>query len=388
MKITGIIAEYNPMHLGHRYHMEQTREKTNTNYIICAISGNFTQRGDVAVTNKWDRAKMALKCGADVVLELPFLHAVQSAKYFALGGVSLFNSLNCVDYLSFGCEADNISNLEQIAKYSEDASFKVTFAKNIDAGLSYKTAYEQTISKILGIQNSLFTPNNILAIEYLKAIYSLNSKIKPVGVKRWGGAFNDNTLYPTMSSASAIRNAMAQNQITKDVLNNIPKEIQEDYAFSPVFCDALFPYVLYKIRISTAEYINGIYDVCEGLEHKIIKSAKTAKNYDDLIAGIKSKRYSFTKIKRIMLYILFDVTKAKMQSIDDYPKYARVLGFKKSAKEVVAEITKKANLPIITKSSEFIHSPLLNYDILASDIYATLTNKDSATDYTQKLILV
>lgn len=395
MKITAIIAEYNPFHNGHAYHIRETCEVVGETYIICVMSGNFVQRGEPAIADKWARTRMALYSGADIVIELPFLYATQSAEGFALGAVEIVDALNCVDHLSFGSESGNLPALQSNAQVlmDEPPEFKKMIRHHLNEGESFPRAREHALYEILREDfEAVSSSNDILAVEYLKALLQFESLVEPVCIQRRGSNYRDEAIVQEYSSATALRKEIRENGITGKVLDNMPAESLSCMNGLPLTdLDEYFRLIQFKLRTMPVAEIADIYDVSEGLEHRIKSAAQGAENYWQLIMGIKSKRYTYTRIARVLLYCLFGVTKELIESANgDYPLYARVLGMRSHSKKLLSFLSKKSRIPLITKSAQLNQSPLMRYDLLATDVYGLL-NKEiapSGRDFTERLIVL
>ncbi|MBM6861322.1 nucleotidyltransferase, partial [Clostridium saudiense] len=319
MNITGIITEYNPFHNGHLYHLTEAKKATNSDGVICIMSGNFVQRGGPAIVDKWKRTEMALECGVDLVLELPTFYAVSSAEIFARGAISILNSLGIVDNLYFGSECGNIEQLYKIAKIltTNNDSFNSILKNNLKEGISFAKAREKSLidfSKDTSIKEVISSSNNILGIEYIKAILLEKSNIKPYTLKREGNKYNDTSLSSIFSSATSIRKTLLDNINSLDTLNNLmplssvnilKESLNTGYSFS--FDEDLYKYLRYKISTNCVNF-NNLYEISEGLDKKIIKEILDSTSYEDLILRIKSKRYTYTKISRLLtqIFIGFD----------------------------------------------------------------------------------
>jgi len=389
MKVAGIIAEYNPFHNGHRYHIDQTKRQTGSDYAICVMSGNFTQRGQPALADKWARTRMALAGGVDAVFELPFLYATQSAEGFASGGVKMLDALG-VDVLSFGSESGDLCELEQCAnaflqyKDALNASLKNFLSK----GISYAAAQEQA-ARSLGLPYSAPAgPNNILAIEYIKAVRRHGSAMGLFALKREGSGYSDEALGQGFPSARALRLAFEKGQ---DISSFLPSEslpyLPKDRASNIFF----FCILLYKLRMMTAKQIASVCDVSEGLEYKIKEAAKSAQDYEALIHLIKSKRYSYTRIARVLLYCLLDVTKGLILRANSCVLPGiRLLGFRRKSEALLSYLSTRSAVPIVTKAAELPDHFLFTHDRLATDVYSLLYKKaaPAGRDYTEKLIVL
>lgn len=397
MKITAIIAEYNPYHNGHDYQQNLIKKDNNSHYTVAVMSGNFTQRGEAALFDKWTRARLALSAGTDIVIELPALYALQSAEGFASGGVAIANGLTAVDELCFGSESADEQGLKNAARLllTEDQSFKDSLKDYLLQGFSFPAARMQALQAATGLNADIMNqPNDILAIEYLKALFRSGSSIVPRIMKRAGSGYHDTDISGTLGSASAVRIAVRQNDY-KGVYQNIPEDIRAYFQDvlkenKPVFTEDFYNLILYKLRIMKAWQISEIYGVQEGLEYKIEKAAAEADSMEALIAGIKSKRYTQTRISRILMCCLLNMTQENVHEANTYQGlYARVLGYRKEAIPAFSLLCKKSRIPVVTSGTQLPKNIISKTDVLASDIYALACSDTKAgRDYTEKLIVV
>lgn len=399
MNITGIITEYNPFHNGHLYHLSQAKKITKCDGVVCIMSGNFVQRGGPAIVDKWKRAEMALANGVDLVIELPTIYAVSSAEYFATGAVSILNSLGIVSNLFFGSECGDVNKLYKIAKLltSESIEYKELLKKHLSLGLPYVKARELALidfSKDEEIKNVISSSNNILGIEYIKAIIKLDSKIKPFTLKREGSSYNEKTLNNTFSSATSIREALKEDTELKSLEKFMPKEsillmselLNTNYNFS--FDEDIFQYIKYKLSTRCVNF-NNLCEVNEGLDKKLLKEISTSSSLNDLILKVKSKRYTYTKISRLLtqIYIGLDNYNLNPHSTSNF-NYARVLGFNKKGREILSLIKKSSEIPILTKIPKNHNNILLDLDIQATRAYSLLNQKvNPNSDYLLKPII-
>ena len=379
---SGIIAEYNPFHKGHKYHIDETIKKTGDD-IIAIISGNFVQRGEPAMLDKHARAKMALLNGVSLVLELPVEYATASADVFAMGAVNILNSCGVINCLSFGSEAGETETFENLAHIlnNEPLEFKELLKTELNKGLSYPSARNASLEKYTNKSlDFLNKPNNILGLEYMRQLKKINSSIKPITVERIVSDYNSSELSGEISSASAIRNALADKDYS--ALNSVPENciemLKDKYIPSINDYSDILAYIL---RTKPAKEISNIADITEGLENKI-----TDTDFDtvtDLIGKIKSKRYTYSKLQRALLHIILDITKEEQQK---NPGYIRVLGFRKDKKELLSEIAKKANLPVIINVKE--NEELLKKEIMATDIYNIAMGRKKGMEYVTPVVVV
>jgi len=388
MKTVGIIAEYNPFHNGHKYQIEKAKEITGADTVIVIMSGSFTQQGNIAAVNKFKRAEMAIQSGSDLIIELPTIFATSSAEMFAFGAVNILDKLNTVDYLIFGTECDSIDIINSIVdklitrKDIIDESIK----NEIKNGISYASARDSTLKKLLTEieYNEFSKPNNILAIEYLKALKTINSKIKPIAIQREVANHNDESISNSdiYASATSIRNELEDTNNIDNVVSYIPNETYEILSNSTLcFNEDMFKLLRYKILALGKENIQNIYDVTEGLENKIYDSIVTSKTYNDLINSIKSKRYTMSRIKRILTHIMLDITKEKYNSLS-CSYYARILKTNKN-NNILGILNKNASIPILANINdnnkdnldEKIKQSLL-LDFNSSNIYEIISNNN------------
>lgn len=389
MKVLGIISEYNPLHMGHLYHISTSKEKTGATHTICVMSGNFVQRGEPAVVDKWARARMALHAGIDLVLELPVVFACASAEIFAYGAVRTLHNTGVVDFLSFGSEQGELDSLCKIASllHEEPAEFKEFLKQYLDMGFSFPVSREKALHAVLKElpENIMSHSNNILAIEYLKALKKLKSPIQPVTIRRMGASYLSTEMFSSFSSATAIRRfLMDGGMVTDPVLTgNLPdftvnllhNEIINKRG--PVFPDAFSEIILYRLRTIDPETLRNVPDVTEGLENRLISCAIKAGTLSEFVSMAASNRYPATRIKRIASNLLWGITKDNLRAFirDDSCGYLRILGFNSRGRELLSRIRKEARVPLITKTADYrnklsgLSKTMLEYDIRATNAY-------------------
>lgn len=381
--ITGIITEYNPFHKGHKYHLENAIKDTNASHIVCVMSGNFMQRGIPAIVDKWKRTEMALKNGVDLVLELPLVYSVSSAERFSFGSVSLLNSLGIVDNLYFGSEEGRIEPLKKIADVlsEEPENFKELLKHHINSGLPFHKSRSMALTEYIkcgDIENILANSNNILGIEYLKALNTLKSQIHPYTLKREGSNYNDNIINKIFSSATSIRKHLKTGSL--DRLTDILPEKTYDILYkinssqSPfIFEEDMFKYIKFKLLTEGAENLKNLPDASEGLDNKIYKEILNSNSLDELILKVKSKRYTYTRINRILAQYFLGLESYDLLSLAKTPApYARVLGFTSKGREILKEMKEKCSIEIITKVPRNNLSPHMELDILGTKAYSIL----------------
>lgn len=397
MKICAIICEYNPFHYGHLYHIQKAKELSGCDAVLCIMSGNFTQRAEPTITDKYVRASMALSGGADIVVQMPTAYACSSAEIYALAGVKIANSFKNVTNLAFGCESKNFELLKEIAKYlaEEPEEYKSTLKSYLDEGYSMVLSRQKTIEQLVKEEKVNFTnitdtidalqqPNNILAIEYLKALIKTNSKIEPVFIQRECSEYHSEDINGKDTSATAIRSRLLRTEKVGKVKKLIPrfsynllKESVDDFGLPDheLFNDLC----MFVLKTANAEKIKNIYDVSEGLENRFLNCVKDKKVLNEVLLDVKSKRYTYTRLKRIVLRLLLDIkreTIEKLYKIDKLP-YIKVLGFKGENQDLLAEIS--ADTDLIVRNNNVVKNP--------SEFYKELSDIEDRANAVYNLLL-
>lgn len=387
MKIAAVIAEYNPFHNGHAYHLAQVRAKTGADYVMIVLSGNFTQRGVPAVIDKYARTKMALQNGADLVLELPCFFACSSAELFAAGAVTLLHNLGVVDFLCFGCEDDNLLLFNQAADVlcKEPSCYQEALKAALKKGASFPAARSLALTSYLQSSKSplslapdfLSSPNNILALEYIKALKNLSSDIQPVAVKRKGSGYHDaslNTAYllssdemrdACYSSALAIRNALTGSHTLteKELVSSLKKHVpagtlavlKSCWQKSCPITTKDFSYLLhYKLLSEAGNGFEQYLDVTSDLSEKIKKNLHSYTSFDSFCMLLKSKDMTYSRICRCMLHILLDIQKDTLSALkqESFAPYARILGFCRESTALLTAIKKHSSIPMIATAAD------------------------------------
>lgn len=407
-KVLGIIGEYNPFHNGHLYHLEQSKKITSANYTVAIMSGNFTERGSTALIDKWSRAEAALKCGIDLVIELPVLYSTSSAENFADGAIKILNSLKVVDYVSFGAETSDIDILSDIANvlHTEPKQFKTILSSELAKGLSFPKARENALILYLNNKkylNVLSSPNNILGIEYLKALKKYKSNIQPISVARFEAGYNDNFYSGNIASATAIRNIVKNGGF--NILKKLLPEPSYDVLIKNFKQGNIVPdlsvfekQIIYNLRKMSVSQIAELPDVSEGLEFAIKNAANSCSTLVELLDSIKSKRYTSTRLQRILVYSLLGISKRDMELSKKTVPYVRVLGFNERGKFLVSEIAKaNPKLDIVTSVKRFSDScrnkslsSMLDLDLWATDVFSLAFQSCpfSNLDFTKKIVIL
>jgi len=391
MKVVGLITEYNPFHYGHLYHLQKSKEITNSDFSIAIMSGSFVQRGEPSIVDKWTKAKMAIDNGIDLVLELPTIYAVQSAELFAYGGIRLLDSLNIVDYFCFGSEEGNIEPLKKIAEIlvDEPKDFRVKLKYYLDKGNSFPIARSMAIDEYfkndinlnfnpMSIMNS---PNNILGIEYLKALYKYNIDILPITIKRIGSEYKEEQLNNKVASATAIRKKALnhnlidlQNYIPPNTYNHLVKYLSQYGSLNTL--ENYSQILLYLLRTTDKNHLSKIMDVEDGLENRFIQYSFKYSDIKQITNTIITKRYTRTRIQRILTHLMLKLDKPTFLKLNNvYPKYIRVLGMNESGMKLLKEIKKNTSIPIINKFSDYkkyddsMLEEMIHYDKLSTDLF-------------------
>lgn len=416
MKTAGIIAEYNPFHKGHEYQIRYTKEKLKADYVIVAMSGDYVQRGTPALISKHARAEMALRCGADLVLEMPVSISTASAEAFAMGGVSLLNSLGVVDMLCFGSESGEISALRELAEIlvEEPEEYKKLLKSFLSEGLTFPAARSQALTEFFknprnfsgddfdGVLTPLLnevtqilnTPNNILGIEYCKALLRLNSWIRPVTIRREGMGYHETTVpegnstvpspdlqSPTdfFASATAIRNLILQDSPDPDALaSQIPeqafpvfqKAVNSGEFLTENSLDSILSYCLMK---ENGKNLSSYLDVSEDLARRIINQQNLLLSFSQSVSVLKTRELTQTRIQRALLHIILNIHTAPTQT-----PFARVLGFRRESSELLSQIKQHSRIPLITKLADAQNllnsegNQILSETVFSSNLYEKL----------------
>ena len=408
-RVLGIIAEYNPFHNGHLYQIQEAKRQTGAEYVVVVMSGNFTQRGETSIVNKWTKAQMALLNEVDLVIELPTVYSISSAENFAEGAIKILDSLKVVDTLCFGTEVSELSTLNNIVNvlYNEPKEYMLILNHELSKGISYPKARENALMMYLNdikrYVNVLNGPNNILAIEYLKALRKTKSRIKPYAIQRKKVYYNDEQIVDEFASSTAIRKLVSRGQYD-DLRKVMPKNsymlLKEDIRKGRMVLELskFEKEIIYNLRKMSLMEIADLPDVSEGLENAIKNAADSCNNLADLTNIIKSKRYTQTRIQRILLYSLLGITKKEMQNSKKMVPYVRVLGTTEKGKQLISHICNSNNkISVITSPKKFMElntnktlKEMLQRDIFATNVYTLGYDKDSWAnlDYTNKLIVM
>ncbi|APQ58997.1 nucleotidyltransferase [Paenibacillus polymyxa] len=411
MKTLGMIVEYNPLHNGHVHHWEESLRITGAQRTVAVMSGPFLQRGEPAITDKWSRTEMALAMGVDLVLELPVAYAVQPAEWFARGAVALLHAMGIVDALCFGSESGDIAPLRALARVlaAESAELKAGIAQRLSSGASYPAAYAGAAAALAAegedgaaLAALMQQPNNTLGLHYLIALERLGSTIKPFTVARTGSGYHE-AAAPTdgvIASATAIRRLLlnggpeaASPYIPAATLEILRREWQAERA--PLHWEAFSQPLLNALITRSPQQLAELHEVTEGLEHRLRQSLYTLPqpSVEALLAAIKTRRYTRTKLQRMFTHILLNHAKTDMTPAElaKGPGYIRVLGFNRAGRELLARMKQTATLPVWVKLSAGSH-PQLDWDTAAATIHAAgmprPAIRDMYADYLRPPIMV
>ena len=369
MKVIGVIAEYNPFHLGHLYQINKIKEMYPDSIIVVVVSSCFTQRGEVSIINKWDKAKICLDNNIDIVLELPFLYATQSSDIFAKGAVTILNKIG-INTLVFGTESDNTDNLIKMADIQlNNKEYDKLVKLYLDKGVNYPTALSKAIYDIMGVE--ITKPNDLLALSYIKQVMLINKNIDIVRIKRTND-YHGKTVNNNIVNASLIRDYLLNN---KDISNFIPN-YDINYIYKDLSIEKYFPLLKYQI-INNIDSLDKFLTVDEGIENRIKKFIYTSDTWEELVNNIKTKRYTYNKINRMFIHILTNLTKEEVSNLDI--DYIRVIGFNSVGRNYLNKIKKYIDVKIVTNYKENI-SKLFDLEYRISCIYALETKTSLIKD--------
>lgn len=377
MNVIGVIAEYNPFHLGHLYQINKIKEMYKDSIIISIVSSSFTQRGDVSILNKWDKARIALDNGIDLVIELPYFYAGQSSDIFAKGAVTILNYLG-IDTLVFGMESDDINNLKLMADIQlNDKNYNNIVKEYLSNGYNYPTALSKAIKDILNLD--IYLPNDLLALSYIKQVKLINNNINVIGIKRTND-YHSKEITSNIVNASLIREQFKNNL---DISNYIPN--YDTNKLYNVSVNDFYPLLKYQI-LNNINNLDKFLTVDEGIDNRIKKYIKNSNSWDELVNNIKTKRYTYNKINRMLMHILFNLTKE--ESKDIVIDYVRVLGFNSKGRSYLNKIKKNKDINIITNYKDGI-SKLFDLENRVNNIYAIIVdNKLIYEEYSHNPIII
>lgn len=376
MKAVGIVVEYNPFHNGHAYHVKQSKVETSADVVVAVMSGQFLQRGEPALVDKWTRTKMALQNGVDIVIELPYVYSTAQAPDFAYGAITLLDAIGCTTF-AFGSEAGRIvpftQTFESINQYN--TLYNEEIRQAIQKGLSYPMALQQayvTVAKATDQEMvDLSKPNNILGYHYVEAAKKHKMRIEPFTIQRLDAGYHDDIDYNLqIASATGIRKALKESLPIDQFMPNSAYELlrqwqQTHKSFSS--WHTFWPLLKYAIMRHTPEQLTNYPDVKEGLEYALIKHAKSSDTFEAFMAKLKSKRYTWTRLQRMLTHIYTGFTKEQLHTFQK-PSYIRLLGISKQGQRFLSENKKQISLPLISRVAAS-KDPMLALDLQATSMY-------------------
>jgi predicted nucleotidyltransferase len=403
MRAVGLIVEYNPFHNGHAFHLQASKEAAEADIVIAVMSGNFLQRGEPALVSKWHRTQMALLNGVDIVFELPYCFATQKAETFANGAVSILNAVGC-DTLCFGSESGDISSFLQTIEYldTQHSSFNKNIKQFIDTGVSYPKALSLAFQQLPESEKylDLSRPNNILGLEYIKAIKHQTSDVNPLTIPRKNANYHDQDFSSaTIASATSIRKAIFADNNGKSVIDQyVPaptKQILKEYLQTyQVFhqWENYWSYLQFRLIHSSPGELREVYEMEEGLENRLQTAALSANTFQEFMEQIKTKRYTWTRLQRLCVHILTNTKKEELARLSEKASYLRLLGMTTRGKEYLNKNKSHLSIPLISKLSSFKDKEII-LDIKAARVYSLgvpshLKNKMMRLEFEQPPIYI
>lgn len=384
MKATGIVVEYNPFHNGHKYHLQKTKELNPNNIIIAVMSGDFVQRGEPSIIDRWTKTKMALANGVDLVIELPVFYSSQSAEIFAKGAVGILEELKC-ESMVFGSESGKINELKRISTLQESEEFKIKLKERLKSGDSYPTAHSSTMKEILG--ESELNSNDILGLEYIKAIRYWKSSIIPMTLKREKVGYHDTNIVGDFASATKIREHLKKNEEISSIVTQESFNTLKEYS-NFTYMENFYPFIRYEL-IKNSNNLSDIQDMEIGFENRLLENAIKSINYDEFFKSISNRRYTTGRVQRVLIHTLLALTTNITEEVKKSIPYVRVLGFNSKGREYLSYLKKFDNSKIITsyKKMNENFSPevcsLIEFNERSSQIYRLINNYN---DYKSPII--
>ncbi len=395
MKLMAVICEYNPFHNGHAYQLQKQKEALGCDGVICLMSGSFVQRGEPAVFDKWARSEMALSCGADLVLELPVIYSLQSAEGFARGAAMLLSKLGFEGYLCFGSESGDVELLKAVARTSDTPVFQNRIKSHLETGISYPKAWALALSDVC---KTPLMPNDMLGVEYIKAIDKLGAKLVPAVIQREQGMHDGLVPDGDFLSATGIRSLLTDGADVSSFVPPIVSAIirrESEAGRGPVTTEDLGILLCYALRMVDKKALAQIGGVSEGLENRLVDAAENFSSFEELAMVAKTKRYPYTRICRTLLKVLLGITKDDEALV---PAYARILGVGKNGGAVLKHLQKTTSVPLVNKmaATEFADEKakrIFGLDVAATDLYALLypqknTGKSGMDFYRSPVIML
>lgn len=413
MKICAVICEFNPFHYGHLKCLTEAKEKSGADATMCIIGGNFSQRGEAMIVNKHVRARMAIENGADIVVQMPTAYACASAEIFALAGVKIANSFKNITHLAFGVETKKPEILVELANFflNEPKQYQTAIKKHLAEGNSLVVSRQKALEDMVMADKAIFSeiteavnilnkPNNVLAIEYLKALISTNSKIKPIFIDRSESNYHSDKLDGVNTSATAIRAKIYNHGKVKAVKKYMPAPAydllkEELKTFGLPNQNTFNDLCMYVAKTKTANEIKEVFDVTEGLENRIVEYSKLTKDLNEFLVNVKTKRYTYSRLKRIMLSLLLNIKSDTVTSIHEIEKlpFIKVLAFRGGNNDLLKAVEANTNLILrvnnVEKKKSGLYQELCNIEDRANQVYnMLLPNQKSIPEYTPDIYTV
>jgi predicted nucleotidyltransferase len=393
MQALGLVVEYNPFHNGHAYHVLQSKKETGADVVIAVMSGNFLQRGEPAIVDKWHRTQMALHGGVDLVIELPYVYSTAQAQQFAFGAIYLLEAMGCQQF-AFGSESGKLEpflNTYHII-HDKQSDYNTQIQTAIKQGVSYPMALQHAYSSLIPeterhLYIDLAQPNNILGFHYIEAAQSMNANIQPYTIERIEANYHDDIDYnKKIASATGIRKAMFQNQLYDEFLPTSSADILQQWQQQYdqfVQWEAFWPLLQYAILRQTPDQLTAFADVKEGLQFALLKHAANSSSYAEFIQNLKSKRYTWTRLQRMLTHIFTGITKQQLHQFE-HPQYIRLLGMTENGQRYISANKKHISLPLISRVGK-ADNPMLQLDVHAANMYrlgmGQFTHKKISEDY-------
>ena len=376
MKISALVAEFNPLHAGHRLLIEDMKGKSDA--IIAVMSGNFVQRGECAVFEKYDRAAAAVTNGVDLVLELPAVYSLSSAEGFAKGAIEILDACNVIDTLHFGSECADIEALEKCAEIlnCESPEFSATLTEKLNEGYSYPAARQMALEKIIPEGKILDMPNNILGVEYIRQLKRLNSKIIPFTIKRTGADYNETQTEGTIPSASGIRALLSKNK-------NAQEYMLYNYESCPVFMNSFDIIVASRLKAISEEELCLLPD-CNGEIAVRLKEASVYNTFEEIIESASCRRYTQSRIRRVLCNMIIGNTFKAVPS----PTYIRPIAFNKTGSEILRKMKSTASLTVASRGAALKNDSIFNLECRCTDVYSLVCQQKGGREYSTSVTII
>lgn len=383
MRVLGIITEHNPFHNGHAYHIEKAKETCGCDAVVAVMSGHFVQRGEPALYDKWSRARLALLGGADLVLELPAVFATSSAEYFAFGAIDILNATGIVDTVCFGSESGDIRAFDQVMDILTEKHTELEghLRPLLETGMAWPAAYSKAQRDLLATMGleSLHGPNNHLGLEYIRSARRIGTRFDMATITRIGSGYHDSEVTSGFASATALRRMIAEH--SGGLCSHMPTSVFEafkDLHYKPVFPESLFPYLIQTFTMKPLSALRLIHDMEPGLPERILQAGLCATSYTEFMAAVQTKRFTTSRLRRIMLKALLDIRASDVGRCGQLrPTYIRPLAFNENGRSILSRMKDTSRLPVLTRLNRLKDlglekDYLLDKDIMATKLYSLL----------------